>query len=107
LCDSDAVEGRGVGSVGKDGCGFGEFGDISDSGVLFIELCVYDLLLSSANGRENVWFSLVVTVCADTWRLSVWIERGFSIVVPRLIFSLKLSALKASVIPATRLEKAS
>lgn len=67
MCDDEAVECVGALAVGKDGRGLCELGDTGDSGVLLVKLCSDDLVLSGANGRENVWLSLVVTVRANTW----------------------------------------
>lgn len=71
MCDDEAVECAGALAVGKDGCGLCELGDTSDSGVLLVKLCSDDLVLSGANGWENVWLSLVVTVSTNTWIVSV------------------------------------
>lgn len=71
MCDDEAVESVGTLTVGKDGRGLCELGDTGDSGVLLVELGSDDLVLSGANGRENVWLSLVVTVGTNTWIVSV------------------------------------
>jgi hypothetical protein len=101
LCDGHTVEGGGVGAVGQEGGGFGELRNTCNPGVLLVELLPYDLALGSSYGWEDVWLPLVVSVCADTWRRSIsMVPRSTSfLLVPKLIFSKKLSALKASVIP--------
>jgi hypothetical protein len=71
LCDDEAVQRVGALAVGKDSRGLGELRDTGDSGVLLVELGCDDLVLSGANGRENVWLSRVVTVGANTWIVSV------------------------------------
>jgi hypothetical protein len=71
LCDDEAVESVGALTVGKDGSGLCELRDTGDSGVLLVEFSSDDLVLSGANGRENVWLSRVVTVGANTWIVSV------------------------------------
>lgn len=60
----------------------------------------YNLILSFSDRRKNVGLSVVVPVCANAWgyQKSSQMKNGM-LAVPRLIFSLKESALKASVIP--------
>lgn len=70
MCDDEAVESVGALAVGKDGRGLGELRDTGDAGVLLVELGCDDLVLSGANGWENVWLSRVVTVRANTWIVS-------------------------------------
>ena len=76
LCDDETVEGRGVSSVREDGGSFGEVWDTGDASVFLVELCGDDLLFGSANRGEDVWLSLIITVCANTWELSARSEMG-------------------------------
>jgi len=69
LGDGNILEDRAVGTVGQDGCGLGESRDAGDSSVLLVKSLLDDALLGSANGRQNVWFAVVVTVGTDTCKL--------------------------------------
>lgn len=100
MCDDYAVEGAGVSPVSEESSGFGEVWDTGDASVFFVELGLDDFLFGSAYGWENVWLSLVVAVCANTYVIvsECW-TASVSNYIPKLIFSLFESALKASVIP--------
>ncbi len=39
LCDDEAVESAGPGTVREESCGFGELGDTGDTSVLFVQMC--------------------------------------------------------------------
>lgn len=66
LCNDETVESAGSRTVCEESSGLGEFGDSSDSGVLLIQLCGHDFVFGGSYGGEDVWLSLVVTVCANT-----------------------------------------
>ena len=101
LCDDDAVESGRAGSVRQESCGLGKLGYTCDTSVFLVQFGLNNFVFCGSDGWENVRFALVVTVGTDTSKeLSVDVQVGAGRPhIPRLIFSLKLSALKASVIP--------
>jgi hypothetical protein len=69
LSDGDTVKDRRVGAVGQLSGKGRELGDTGDSGVLLVQLGVDDLELGLANGGQNVWLALVISVGTNTCRL--------------------------------------
>ena len=68
LRDGDAVfvHRRGVWAVGQEHRGFGEAGYAGYAGVFFVEGSIDNFPLGFFDRWEDVGFSLVVSVCADT-----------------------------------------
>lgn len=54
-------------AVGEEGGGFGKGGDTGDAGVFFVEFLVEESLFGFADGGEDVWFAVVVTVGTDAY----------------------------------------
>lgn len=50
-----------VGAIGELGRGRGEGRETGDAGVFFVEFGRDNFLLGGANGRQDIWFALVVT----------------------------------------------
>jgi hypothetical protein len=106
LSDDNAIESAGTWAVCEEGGSFGEVRDSCDAGVLLVQLCLDDFVFGSSDGGEDVGLSCIVAVGSNTCiKLSIDVQRCWNYGVPKLIFSLKESALKASVIPANVLEK--
>jgi len=68
LCDDETVESAGSGTVCEESSRLCELRNTSNSGVLLVKLCRHDFVFGGSYGGEDVWLSLVVTVCADTCR---------------------------------------
>lgn len=66
LGDGDAIKGGVVGAVSQLGGGGSELGDTSDAGVLLVQLGLNHLLLSLADGGQDVGLASIVTVGTDT-----------------------------------------
>ena len=68
LSDDNAllVDGGAVRAVCEEGSGLGEVGDTGDASVLLVQVLLDDLLLGLTNGGQDVGFSLVIAVCANT-----------------------------------------
>lgn len=116
LGDGQAVESGRVLTVGELGGQGRQLGNAGDAGVLLVQLLANDLLLGLADGGQNVGLALVIAVSANACdggerHVSLRLRIVGCVVAscrvganePRLIFLSKLSALKASVIPANGL----
>lgn len=103
LRDGDTVflQGRGVSSIGEQSSRLREVGNTSDAGILVVELLAGDFFLGCPNGWEDIWLAFVVTVRTNACSVtSAGISHiGQELNIPRLIFLLLPSALKASVMP--------
>jgi hypothetical protein len=72
LCDDNTVESTGARAICQNSSSLGELGDTSNASVFLVELGFNDLVFGGSDRGENVWFALVVTVCANAWeQLSV------------------------------------
>lgn len=102
LGDGQAVEGGRVLAIGELGSQRGELGNTGDAGILLVQLLINNLLLGFADGWQDIGLSLVITVSANTCDSVslLWLCFRGEANGPRLIFLSKLSALKASVMPA-------
>lgn len=65
-CYPVALDSLALGAVCEDCSGLGESWDTSDAGILLVEIAGDDLLLGGLDGGQNIWLSLVITVCANT-----------------------------------------
>ena len=67
LCDDKAVESAGARTISKESCSLGELRDTCDSSVFFVQFRGYNLVFGGFYGWKDIWFPLIVTVCANTW----------------------------------------
>ena len=66
LCDSDAVQGGVVGTIGQLCGGRRELRNTSNAGILLVQLGLDDLLLGLANGGEDVGLASIIAVGTNT-----------------------------------------
>ena len=66
--DDKTIESTGTRSIGQNSSCLGELRDTSNSSVFLVKLGLDDLVFGGSDRGENVWFALIVTVCANPWK---------------------------------------
>ena len=67
MCNDNAVERGRTGTIRKQSSSFCELGYTSDTGVFLVELCGDNFVFGGSYRREDIWFSLVIAVCTNTY----------------------------------------